>query len=148
MRNVVALVGRGSRVAVLGGDVAGLTAAMELAERGFEVTVVEPAGWGGKARSAWVPGTGRGGRLDLPSEHGFRFLPGIYRSLPDTLRRIPVDGSTEGRVAPTAASAASRLRTICAAWAPWSPGPTGRPRSSQETCPERCTSRLPSTVTI
>ncbi|MFE8916959.1 hypothetical protein [Streptomyces globisporus] len=73
-----------------------MTAAMELAERGFEVTVVEPAGWGGKARSAWVPGTGRGGRLDLPSEHRFRFLPGIYRSLPGTLRRIPVDGSTEG----------------------------------------------------
>ncbi|MFG2848837.1 NAD(P)-binding protein [Kitasatospora sp. NPDC048296] len=46
---------------------AGLTAAMELAERGFAVTVVEPAGWGGKARSASVPGTGTGGRLDLPS---------------------------------------------------------------------------------
>ncbi|MER8045148.1 FAD-dependent oxidoreductase [Streptomyces sp. NPDC094032] len=87
---------RGSRVAVLGGGVAGLTAAMELAERGFEVTVVEPAGWGGKARSAWVPGTGRGGRLDLPSEHGFRFFPGFYRSLPDTLRRIPVDGRPDG----------------------------------------------------
>ncbi|MFD5211534.1 hypothetical protein ACFWNF_31915 [Streptomyces anulatus] len=57
---------------------------MELAERGFEVTVVEPAGWGGKARSVWVSGTGRGGRLDLPSEHGFRFFPGFYRSLPDT----------------------------------------------------------------
>ncbi|WP_447035521.1 FAD-dependent oxidoreductase [Streptomyces sp. DSM 118878] len=75
---------------------AGLTAAMELAERGFEVTVAEPVGWGGKARSAWVAGTGRGGRLDLPSEYGFRFFPGVYRSLPDTLRRIPVDGSTEG----------------------------------------------------
>ncbi|MCT9094158.1 FAD-dependent oxidoreductase [Streptomyces sp. ASQP_92] len=84
------------RVAVLGGGVAGLTAAMELAERGFEVTVVEPAGWGGKARSAWVPGTGTGGRLDLPSEHGFRFFPGFYRSLPDTLRRIPVDGVKGG----------------------------------------------------
>ncbi|MBD2834424.1 FAD-dependent oxidoreductase [Streptomyces pratensis] len=76
VEGVVVSVGRGLRVAVLGGGVAGLTAAMELAERGFEVTVVEPTGWGGKARSAWVPGTGRGGRLDLPSEHGFRFFPG------------------------------------------------------------------------
>ncbi|MED7954658.1 FAD-dependent oxidoreductase [Streptomyces sp. BE20] len=88
--------GSGRTVVVLGGGVAGLTAAMELAERGFEVTVVEPSGWGGKARSASVPGTGTGGRLDLPSEHGFRFFPGFYRSLPDTMRRIPLEGSSSG----------------------------------------------------
>ncbi|MER5961457.1 FAD-dependent oxidoreductase [Streptomyces sp. NPDC002057] len=87
---------QGLRVAVLGGGVAGLTAATELAERGVDVTVVEPTGWGGKARSATVPGTGRGGRLDLPSEHGFRFFPGFYRSLPDTLRRIPLHGRPDG----------------------------------------------------
>ncbi|MGW4647629.1 hydroxysqualene dehydroxylase [Kitasatospora sp. NPDC004289] len=87
---------RGGRVAVLGGGVAGLTAATELAERGFEATVVEPTGWGGKARSSSVPGTGTGGRLDLPSEHGFRFFPGFYRSLPDTLRRIPLAGQPDG----------------------------------------------------
>ncbi|MEV0261221.1 FAD-dependent oxidoreductase [Streptomyces sp. NPDC050617] len=86
----------GGTVAVLGGGVAGLTAAMELAERGYEVTVVEPAGWGGKARSTSVPGTGTRGRLDLPAEHGFRFFPGFYRSLPDTLRRIPFAGRSEG----------------------------------------------------
>ncbi|MFD5086544.1 FAD-dependent oxidoreductase [Kitasatospora sp. NPDC058406] len=88
--------GSGRTVVVLGGGVAGLTAAMELAERGFEVTVVEPSGWGGKARSASVPGTGTGGRLDLPSEHGFRFFPGFYQSLPDTMRRIPLEGSSSG----------------------------------------------------
>ena len=41
---------------------AGLAAAHELAERGFEVTVFEPTAWGGKARSIRVAGTGAGGR--------------------------------------------------------------------------------------
>src|SRR5437879_3494937 len=67
---------RGRSVAVLGGGVGGLTAAHELAERGFRVTVFEPKAVGGKARSIAVPATGRGGRRDLPGEHGFRFFPG------------------------------------------------------------------------
>lgn len=86
----------GRRVAVLGGGVAGLTAAHELAERGFEVTVYEARALGGKARSIAVPGTGRDGRPDLPGEHGFRFFPGFYRNLPDTMRRIPVRGNADG----------------------------------------------------
>jgi len=54
-------------VAVLGGGVAGLSAAHELVERGFDVTVYEAAlGPGGKARSIFVPGTGTDGRRDLP----------------------------------------------------------------------------------
>src|SRR5512133_2659078 len=78
------------RVAVLGGGVAGLTAAHELAERGFEVTVYEARDrLGGKARSLPVPGSGSGGRADLPAEHGFRFFPGFYRHVPDTMKRIP-----------------------------------------------------------
>jgi uncharacterized protein with NAD-binding domain and iron-sulfur cluster len=36
-----------------------------------------------------VPGSGTGGRADLPAEHGFRFFPGFYQHLPDTMRRIP-----------------------------------------------------------
>ncbi|WP_137992284.1 hydroxysqualene dehydroxylase [Streptomyces vilmorinianum] len=83
-------------VAVLGGGVAGLTAAHELAERGFRVTVYERRALGGKARSMDVPGTGRGGRRPLPAEHGFRFIPGIYHNLPDTLRRIPFPGNANG----------------------------------------------------
>ncbi|WP_278260657.1 FAD-dependent oxidoreductase [Nocardia sp. AG03] len=86
----------GRRVAVLGGGVAGLTAAHELAERGFEVTVYEARAFGGKARSIPVPGTGRDGRPDLPGEHGFRFFPGFYQNLPDTMRRIPVEGNADG----------------------------------------------------
>jgi uncharacterized protein with NAD-binding domain and iron-sulfur cluster len=64
-------------VAVLGGGMAGLAVAHELAERGFDVTVYEPKALGGKARSIPVPGTSGGGRRDLPGEHGFRFFPGF-----------------------------------------------------------------------
>src|SRR5215213_6047748 len=84
-----------TRVAILGGGVAGLSAAHELAERGFEVVVLEARDIpGGKARSLPVPGSGTGGRADLPAEHGFRFFPGFYRHLPDTMRRIPAPGGS------------------------------------------------------
>ncbi|MEV6772531.1 FAD-dependent oxidoreductase [Nocardia sp. NPDC051030] len=86
----------GRRVAVLGGGVAGMTAAHELAERGFDVTVYERRALGGKARSIPVPGTGKDGRPDLWGEHGFRFFPGFYRHLPDTMRRIPFAGNANG----------------------------------------------------
>src|ERR1700755_706513 len=80
-------------VAVLGGGVAGLSAAHELAERGFDVTVYEQRDApGGKARSIPYAGSGTGGRADLPGEHGFRFFPGFYRHLPDTMSRIPAGG--------------------------------------------------------
>src|SRR5919107_4597767 len=82
-------------VAVLGGGVAGLSAAHELAERGFAVAVYEARDrFGGKARSFGVPGSGTDGRADLPAEHGFRFFPGFYKHLPDTMRRIPDAGTT------------------------------------------------------
>jgi 15-cis-phytoene desaturase len=77
------------RVIVFGGGVAGLTAAQELAERGFQVTVYEARHWGGKVRSMGKPGSGKDGRADLPGEHGFHFFPSFYRHLPDTMRRIP-----------------------------------------------------------
>jgi uncharacterized protein with NAD-binding domain and iron-sulfur cluster len=88
--------GRGPSVAVLGGGIAGLTAAHELAERGFSVTVYERRALGGKARSIPVPGTGRGGRRDLPGEHGYRIFFGAYHNLPDTMRRIPFPGNANG----------------------------------------------------
>jgi uncharacterized protein with NAD-binding domain and iron-sulfur cluster len=103
-------------VIILGGGVAGMSAAHELAERGFGVDVYE---WGnvpgGKARSMPVlepvgePGKHDvGGRVFenaprmrgdqpaaqrklpwLPGEHGFRFFPGFYRHIIDTMDRIP-----------------------------------------------------------
>ncbi|MGI8958888.1 MAG: hydroxysqualene dehydroxylase [Bryobacteraceae bacterium] len=82
------------RVAILGGGVGGLSAAHELIERGFEVSVYEKQDvFGGKARSLFVPNTGTAGRKDLPGEHGFRFFPAFYRHLPDTMMRIPYPGN-------------------------------------------------------
>ncbi|MGV9676903.1 hydroxysqualene dehydroxylase [Nocardia sp. NPDC003482] len=77
-------------VAVFGAGMAGLAAAHELAERGFAVHVFErKAQLGGKARSFGVPGTATGGRSELPAEHGFRFFPGFYQHVPDSMSRIP-----------------------------------------------------------
>src|SRR4051812_9987914 len=83
-------------VAVLGGGMAGLAAAQELAERGFSVTVYERNALGGKARSIPVAGTAAGARHALPGEHGFRFFPGFYHHVPDSMRRIPFPGNANG----------------------------------------------------
>jgi len=77
-------------VAILGGGVGGLSAAHELAERGFQVRVFEAKPvMGGKARSIPVPDSAAPGRKPLPGEHGFRFFPGFYKHVIDTMRRIP-----------------------------------------------------------
>jgi len=78
------------KVIILGGGIAGLSAAHELVERGFTVEVHEllPIP-GGKARSFPVPKSGTNGRKDLPGEHGFRFFPRFYRHITHTMARIP-----------------------------------------------------------
>jgi geranylgeranyl pyrophosphate synthase/uncharacterized protein with NAD-binding domain and iron-sulfur cluster len=100
-----------THVVVLGGGVAGLSAAHELAERGFTVSVYERRFLaGGKARSVPVSPRPGGGefveaihaheagaeRVDwIPGEHGFRFFPGFYKHVTDTMARIPTpDGGT------------------------------------------------------
>jgi len=97
-----------TRVVVLGGGVAGMSAAHELVERGFEVVVLERSDLaGGKARSIPVVddgedtsghqlASGAGGPIEhrLPGEHGFRFFPGFYKHVIDTMRRAP---SFDGR---------------------------------------------------
>lgn len=97
---------------MLGGGVAGMSAAHELAERGLEVHVYEAKRVaGGKARSIFVPGTGADGRRDLPGEHGFRFFPSFYRHLPDTMKRIPFAHQANGvfdNLVPTSRSQIAR----------------------------------------
>ncbi len=104
------------KVIILGGGIGGLSAAHELVERGFDVEIYEKQHIpGGKARSIPVfesigdrgskAGHGRsiekwlameGYRLGaherrpwLPGEHGFRFFPGFYKHIVDTMERIP-----------------------------------------------------------
>ena len=89
--------GYGTTVAVLGGGIGGLSAAQELAERGFNVTVYEARDcFGGKARSIEVPNSAPTSQKPLVGEHGFRFFPGFYRHVTDTMKRIPYGGNSDG----------------------------------------------------
>lgn len=85
------------KVAILGGGVSGMSAAHELIERGFDVTVYEMKRIpGGKARSMPVPNSGTHGRKELPGEHGFRFFPRFYKHIIDTMERIPYGNNKRG----------------------------------------------------
>ena len=115
-------------VAILGGGVAGMSAAHELAERGFTVHVFEKQALpGGKAREIpvlhstqeplqqspqeilnlrnYTSGRGwaaQGPQVWLPGEHGFRFFPSFYRHVVDTMARIPFkDGTVAGNLIAT-----------------------------------------------
>jgi uncharacterized protein with NAD-binding domain and iron-sulfur cluster len=95
------------KVVIIGGGIAGMSAAHELVERGFDVEVFErkPIA-GGKARSLAAVGpslrvppsregmaqVGKG--APLPGEHGFRFFPGFYKHVVDTMARIPYEGGS------------------------------------------------------
>ncbi len=77
------------KVAIFGGGIAGLTAAHELVERGFEVTVYEKNDiLGGKARSFLLNGN-LNPNTQYAGEHGFRFFLHWYENFHDTLKRIP-----------------------------------------------------------
>jgi uncharacterized protein with NAD-binding domain and iron-sulfur cluster len=79
------------KVVIIGGGVAGLSAAHELVYRGFEVEVYEkkPDYLGGKARSINYTHNGKYSK-PLPGEHGFRFFPGFYKHVTATMQEIPV----------------------------------------------------------
>jgi geranylgeranyl pyrophosphate synthase/uncharacterized protein with NAD-binding domain and iron-sulfur cluster len=104
------------KAVVLGGGMAGMTAAHELAERGFEVVVLERRdAAGGKARSIYGapstlgPGPERYFESTIPfvpGEHGFRFFPGFYKHVVDSMRRTPAE---EGRTVADALVATTRM---------------------------------------
>ena len=78
------------KVIILGGGVAGLSAAHELVNRGFDVEIYERNAqyYGGKARSIAYNSGGKY-KNPLPGEHGFRFFPGFYKHVTDTMKGIP-----------------------------------------------------------
>lgn len=91
------------KVAIFGGGVSGMSAAHELAKRGFAVEVFEARSIaGGKARSLPIPQTPTGApgvatsppvrarKPWLPGEHGFRFFPRFYQHVVTTMGEIPV----------------------------------------------------------
>jgi len=86
------------KVIVIGGGVAGMSAAHELIERNFSVEVYEKQKHyvGGKARSVDVPDSAISGNSDLPGEHGFRFFPGFYKHITNTMKRIPFGDHPNG----------------------------------------------------
>src|SRR5690242_11316298 len=83
-------------VYILGAGMGGLAGAHELLERGYQVVMYErEAAPGGKARSQTIANTGGGNAArNLPAEHGFRFFPGFYRHVTDTMARIPSGAGT------------------------------------------------------
>jgi uncharacterized protein with NAD-binding domain and iron-sulfur cluster len=87
------------KVIVIGGGIAGMSAAHELAERGFEVEIFDKHRLyvGGKARSVNVPSSNLlNAQKHLPGEHGFRFFPGFYTHIVDTMKRIPYGNQPQG----------------------------------------------------
>jgi uncharacterized protein with NAD-binding domain and iron-sulfur cluster len=84
-----------AKVIILGGGVAGMSAAHELIDRGYDVEVFEKNTTyvGGKARSVDYFGDPTlphpPYKIPLPGEHGFRFFPGFYKHVIDTMKRIP-----------------------------------------------------------
>ena len=86
-----------TKVAIFGGGVGGLSAAHELLELGYDVEIYERnVLWGGKARSMGKAYTGKDGNKNLPGEHGFRFFPGFYKHVTNTMERIPFPGKENG----------------------------------------------------
>jgi isorenieratene synthase len=83
----------GPRVAVVGGGLAGLTAASTLAERGAQVVVFEKHPYLGGKIGGWRephPSLTGGPDADLPVDHGFHAVFGHYHNVKALLRRLDV----------------------------------------------------------
>jgi carotenoid phi-ring synthase / carotenoid chi-ring synthase len=86
---------RAVKVAVVGGGLAGMSAALELAERGAEVTLYEASPHLGGKLGGWpVRALGE----TWPMEHGFHGFFAQYYNLKDVLRRL---GAWEGMLPAT-----------------------------------------------
>jgi uncharacterized protein with NAD-binding domain and iron-sulfur cluster len=83
-------------VTIIGGGIAGLSAAHEFVKRGYPVTIYEKhsTDLGGKAKSVRVTSASRSDLNGLAGEHGFRFFPRFYRHLQDTMGEIPYQDKT------------------------------------------------------
>lgn len=87
---------KSKRVIIIGSGIAGLTVAMELAERNFQVELYEAEAFlGGKCFSYSQTKVKNGLSQLLYGEHGFRFFLASYYHLFDTMKRIPLDGDKE-----------------------------------------------------
>ncbi|MEO1148069.1 MAG: FAD-dependent oxidoreductase [Cyanobacteria bacterium J06638_22] len=98
------------KVIILGGGVAGLSAAHELLHRGFDVEVYErnPIYVGGKARSIDYNHENQY-KKPLPGEHGFRFFPGFYKHITATMKEIPYPEPSSSQNAFDNLTATSRI---------------------------------------
>jgi hypothetical protein len=75
------------RVVVFGGGVSGLTAAHELLDKGFDVTIIEKSDhFGGMVSSKIVDST--------PTEHSWRAYGPFYNNFDELAKRIPVGNKT------------------------------------------------------
>lgn len=93
------------RVAILGAGWAGMAAAVELADRGADVTVFEAARTlGGRARRVTLDG--------LPLDNGLHLLLGAYRDALATITRV-ADGATLFLRAPLRLESTSGFRLTC-----------------------------------
>ena len=93
------------RVAILGAGWAGMAAAVELADRGADVTVFEAARTlGGRARRVTLDG--------LPLDNGLHLLLGAYRDTLATITRV-ADGATLFLRAPLRLESTSGFRLTC-----------------------------------
>jgi len=86
-----------AKVIVLGGGVAGLSAAHELVERGFEVEVYEKSALvGGKARSVTKVGSGMAVDVTFRASTGFAFFRVFISTSPTQCGGFPLEATSMG----------------------------------------------------